>query len=322
MKVACVGDVHIASIPPRSRTDTYTVDILEKLSFISNYCEDNDINHAIYAGDLFNLKAPSKNPHWLIQDTYEAMHRPDLINHIVPGNHDMSYNDSSLEGQALATLGNMKGIEILNGWSDYNVPFYGIPYTEMDEEIITQFYFDAEAIEAKGSTSYVVASHLSIFPDNMNPPYDYMHASDYANNVIINKNDKVLLLVGHIHDSFKHFNPLEEYHNIIFANYGAISRGSLHDETVRRKPQFFIYDTETQEIEVIDIPHKPAEEVFKLEAAEIVKEQKKSMTSFLDSLSNTQFTATSSSQVLDTARSEGVGSEVIEQIEELLDFGS
>lgn len=127
MRALCIGDVHLSDRPPSIRTDTYTEDILAKLKAAVALAKKESCEAVVLAGDVFHLKAPSRNSHAHVQRTGEVLTSAGLPVLIVPGNHDLS-NDrlDSLKKQPLGTLAKMHGINLLIG-PHKEFPLFGLP---------------------------------------------------------------------------------------------------------------------------------------------------------------------------------------------------
>lgn len=98
-------DVHLSDHTPRSRTDNWTDTVLRKLTAVGEIARNAGAHAVIDGGDFFDLKAPGRNSHALIQRVM-AVHRdypcPVYAN---VGNHDCVYGDYSyLHQQPLGVL--------------------------------------------------------------------------------------------------------------------------------------------------------------------------------------------------------------------------
>lgn len=284
-RLALIGDVHLADSPPSIRTETYRDDILAKLRFITSDAAERGCDLVIGLGDMFHIKAPHRTSHRLVTLAAEALttQRADgasLPVFLVDGNHDVQNARSdldSLAGQPLGVLTQIKPISLLRGPQvTGDAMLFGIPWVEPltkdDHAVLEEPMIDLEeAVEhayRAGLNRLVIATHASIFPDHLTPPYEHIHASDYAALLPESAHEMdTTVCYGHIHDPHGTY----EAGGVRFVNNGAISRGSLHTETLKRKPVYTILETQTGETEVIEIPHKPAHEVFMLTKHELVK---------------------------------------------------
>lgn len=279
MRLALIGDTHLSDTPPSIRTPSYRDDILAKLRFITADAADRNCEVIIGLGDMFHVKNPSKTSHRLVTLTAEALTNermtPVLL---VDGNHDVqnARSDlSSLGAQPLGVLTQINPVGLLRGpVLTKDVLLFGIPWTEPltkdDHDGLLPHLADlAEAVERayrQGVGRAVIATHASIFPDSQTPPYEHIHASDFAALIAeVTPEMDVTVAYGHIHDP----HGVYEAGGIRFINNGAISRGSLHTETLNRKPVYTVFDTESGKAEAVPIPHKPAHEVFMLTKHEL-----------------------------------------------------
>jgi hypothetical protein len=124
------------------------------------------------------------------------------------------------------------------------------------------------------------------------------------------------LYYGHIHEDHGIF--MDE--GVTFANVGAISRGSLHEYNLERKVKVALWcDGQYEDVEGLDlgepgggrvtllgepgffeieVPHKPASEVFRLDAAKIAKEERLNLDSFLAQVGSASLDISSTASVI------------------------
>ena len=104
MKIAIVGDLHIAPIP-ESRIDDYFQSGLDKLSQL----EDNDV--VIFLGDIFTSSKIEE------KYVYDLIHHLRLLKpkfYTIIGNHDVAHEDeSNLNNSSLGILEAANAIEII-----------------------------------------------------------------------------------------------------------------------------------------------------------------------------------------------------------------
>lgn len=318
LKYLIIGDVHQAVAGPGSRKDTWPYEINEKLEFISLLAKKHKCDAILSLGDVFHIKNPARNPHWLVQSTHDALTAGDVPVVIVEGNHDQS-NDRAVQdtSQPLGTLGRMRGIELLTGPSEQFPEVFAIPYLQDWQELPTWFLQYNQYREKHPEIEHgVIITHAPIFPDNKTPPYEHIAASDVAKMT----DYKTLVAYGHIHDPEGIWTPVDN-HPVQIANYGAISRGSLHKETMKRQPKVYIFDTKTGKHRAYNVPVKPVEEVFDLDPVLLDKERTTKLTTFLDGIESKNSSVSSTEELLSTLSSDkAVPDEVQRVVAELLDF--
>lgn len=57
-KIGFVGDPHLSDVAPLSRIDNYTEAILNKLIYICDYANKNNLSSLVLLGDIFHRKNP------------------------------------------------------------------------------------------------------------------------------------------------------------------------------------------------------------------------------------------------------------------------
>lgn len=227
-RLLILGDVHLSDRAPSSRTETYCQDILDKVRWCCDYAGQERLDGILALGDVFHVKAASRTSHWLVQETAEAFHRFPGETWIVPGNHDLSQDRlDSLSSQPLGSLALAPRIHLLDGYLEA-WGIYGIPYLDSFDEF-------ADRLARRPAGTRAIATHASIFPPGDHPPYDHIPAEEIAERL----EPGMAVLYGHIHS------PHGAYRvgGVWFSNFGAISRGSLHEETLRRIPRVAIWDS-------------------------------------------------------------------------------
>jgi len=65
LKFITFNDVHVSAINPASRVGNYERDIFSKIEQIKKIGDAVGASFFVFAGDLFHLKAPMRNPHAL-----------------------------------------------------------------------------------------------------------------------------------------------------------------------------------------------------------------------------------------------------------------
>lgn len=316
-KFLVVGDVHLTdpTNAPSVRSSSYTDDILKKLDWLAGQAEERGCEGVVQLGDLFHIKAPSRSSHRLVQQTHEVLTSRGIPVIIVPGNHDMRHDRlDSLDAQPLGALGRMSGITVLTYDHD-EFPIFSVPFLQDWNDLPKwiESYKDARC-EGDDET-WILAMHAPIFPDHVSePPYDHMRASDVDALV---GDHKTLVAYGHIHDPHgihkgRADSPVQ------FANFGAISRGSLHAETLKRSPAAYVFDTIEATFDSLQIPHRPIEDVFPMSQVVADKAREVGMTDFLTGVGSGAVDATNADSVVEAAKSAGLDDDVVAAVVELI----
>lgn len=295
MKALIIGDIHLSDRPPSIRMDSYADEILEKLALAVQVAVDQGVDLIISAGDVFHIKSPSRTSHALVQRTAEALTRPGLPVRIVPGNHDMQHDRvDSLVKQPLGTLAKMTGIELLLG-PDTEFPIFGLPYLwdwKADLPTWMRMWHEYPLLHRHNR---LMVTHAPIFPPGESAIYEYISATDWAE-----QQEMGYCYYGHIHDLHGQYTVHTSSGGMVeFCNQGALSRGSLHEATLKRKPAVTLYDDSAVNVFTrIEIPHKPAEEVFKLAEKLVEDTSAQRLDDFLQSVSQTTLSGLTLEEVI------------------------
>lgn len=323
-KFLLVGDVHLADRPPSIRTETYTDDIMAKLQYAVNLAKEQGCLAIVLAGDVFHIKTPTRNSHALVIRTGEVLKEADIPVLIVPGNHDLS-NDrlDSLRKQPLGVLTRMEGIDLLLG-PHPDFPLFGLPYLANWQDDLPKWMSKyREWTSAAKASDFdfmpLMVTHAPIFPAGETPPYDFIAADDWAG--LMENGD---FYWGHIHDPNGAFRAHPEF-PVWGCNQGAISRGSLHEKTLKREPAVTIWDNESpptpegNRFTRFPLPYRPADAVFRLKEKEDVDERNTRVEEFLENVGRTSLDGLSLEEVHAQARERGLNARTLSLIEELLE---
>lgn len=315
-RMLIVGDIHAADNPPSSRKDTYREDILDKLKWIISYTNEQEVEYLLLLGDVFHIKRPDRNSHALVQDVATILGEFEGSKVLVQiGNHDLMRDRvDSLPSQPLGTLGLHPKIEILNGPSAFAEGVYSVPYFDPTPENFK--YWADKYMEDGGPKKYpFVSAHQALFPKKEEPIYDYISTEEWAK-VFGNK----WTAYGHIHSRMK-AGAFFKSEGSWFCNNGAISRGSLHEETIHRKLAVTMFDPskEDEPFVSIPIPFKPPSEVFNLEAVEVLKDRQNAADEFLESLGSSELQYLTVEGIMEEARSsKSLSKEALQELEDII----
>jgi DNA repair exonuclease SbcCD nuclease subunit len=321
MKILLLGDIHLMDKAPRNAADSYTQDILDILEHTAKLELELDCDAVIWAGDIFHHKQPSRTSHRLVLKAIEAVKRYRNL-WIVTGNHDISNDQLSSvhEQQPLGVLFEA-GAKELVGWHP-ELPVYGVPWQQrwgaegVIDEVFADYRAEFQQLEPAAAPmqqeSSLVVTHAALFPPAEKPnnwettdPLDVAAAMGGAGYVYY----------GHIHEDHGFY----EVEGVTFGNVGAISRGSLTEYNLERKIQVAIWSPEAG-FEAIEVPQRPAAEVFKVEQAAAVKEVKLDLETFLSSVGSTQLQISSSDSVIQHLRELDLDEDIRRRAIELLEL--
>jgi len=276
------NDIHISDNNPRSRIDDFKATMLNKLSQMSMACNKLNADGAIIAGDIFNIKSPTKNSHRQNRELVKVFNSFKCPIFMIEGNHDLTGGRlDSLEEQPLGVLFEDKTLiqlrhEIIEK-NGIKVSLVGIPYNDNIE--LTEL----DIPEKKDYVTQICAMHLYaslkggyLFEDRI---YGYDELAELSPDIFV---------LGHYHLDQGVYKESDKY----FINIGSLSRGTIADEDINHHPQIgFIKinvkdNIPTYSIRSIRLNIKPVEEVFNLEKKREIEKEKKEIEAFVDKLAS------------------------------------
>ena len=303
--------------PPSSCTDAYWPDVLRLLWQSVEIARLTDVSAAVWAGDILHHKAPTHTDHAVMIELIKVIagyKRPLLI---TAGNHDMRHDriDSIDVTQPLGVLYGAGALR-LEGWcgpdeDDPNV-VYGVPWLQ---DWTREHVFDA--LDDYRRDSYgcsLVVTHAPIYPPGSEPRHqdaEFTPADWWADAM----DHQGYLFYGHVHEP----HGVWRHGGVTFCNNGALSRGSLTEESLTRDVGCTLWDDETGEFQFVPLKAAPAEELFRLREHDQAVTAQAVLSDFLADVGTARFGVLSIEGVI--ARIEqtpGVSPDVAELAAELL----
>lgn len=254
-KIITFTDVHLADKGPLSRIDDYREAILDKLDQASKIARERKVDLALCAGDLFHLKSPTKNSHYLVSKTIEILKSFPCPVYGIYGNHDI-YQDNSktLPKQPFYVILKSEAMTYLadESFDKGNIRIFGMDYLCNPE--YPDFNRDKKTEKIQICVAHVNASSKfdDLFGERV---YKYQDLAKCTPDVF---------LFGHYHPD----QGIEIHNNKHFINVGSLSRGSLKKDELTRIPNLgFIEINDKYEIRTEKIPLNvtPSSEIFDLE---------------------------------------------------------
>ncbi len=305
-----MGDIHLSDRPPSSCTDTYQDDIFAILDAVADIAHERKVTAVFWAGDIFHHKTPSRTSHRTIIRLIETARRfAPITVYVVPGNHDM-LNDrlhSITATQPLGVVIASGAVQLLDGWRG-NGPAFGLPWLQrFTDDTVRDALADYRIRDIDG----LVITHAPLYPLGRELKYENYPVDRWADAM----GNKGSVYYGHVHSP----HGIHTTGGVTFCNPGAISRGSLDEHNLARGIQIASWSTETREFELIDVPHKPAAEVFRLAEAQQVKTSQRVFDEFMDSIGQARIDITSIEAVAAHIRSLHISDRLKQAALELLE---
>jgi len=293
-----INDVHLSDRAPASCTDTYLDDLFDLLDQAAGIAQSRD-GGIILAGDVFHHKAPSRTTHSTVMRLIDWARLALVPVYAVIGNHDIQHDrtQSIHETQPLGVVMASGAINLLDGWiEDGEEAVYGVPWQmTWDDAAVADALREYRELSPLPQTApRLVVTHAPLYPPGQELKYEFYPAAAFAKAM----GGQGTVHYGHVHEP----HGIYTVDGVTFSNPGALSRGSLHEHNLQRTPAIAIWDSNTGQIEHVELTAKPASEVFNLKAAAAIKSAGINLNRFLASVQATKIDVTSKTSVLQHVR--------------------
>lgn len=313
IKFITFTDIHISSVNPSSRKGNFEKDILDKLEQIKDIGKEIGASFFISGGDLFNLKAPMRNPHGLNTRLINLFKTFPAPIYTTEGNHDLRQDSyETFEDQPLNVIYSSDALiqarNIRKTVDGITFRIRSIPFEEKP---------DLSSIEHAGSDVdlsifilhlYATKNGGMLFKSKL---YSYEEIGDLMDDVFV---------LGHYHVDQGIEILTEKGKPQHFINVGAISRGTLSDEDVKRNPKIAVVTVTKDEgkisieTSVIRLKVKSPEEVFDLVVHEREKKEQEEAKKFIEKLKENMIDAPEDNRISDEIDSMNLDKKVFDKV--------
>ncbi len=280
MKLVCLNDVHLSHRGPQSRTDDWQEAIFGKLDQVSKVAKKVNARAVCIAGDIFHHKSRIAY-HTVFRLIMWALdlkrHRIDVLT--IPGNHDEVHDRlESVETQPIGLLfasGAFRDVSYqpirydgAPGDGSMDVQIVGVPYPDAMNFENFQKAADARIKECAAGRALLMA-HCFATPEGGTYFGQQIHAYAAFRDLPFD-----VFHFGHDHSD----HGVAVMEGKFFINIGAISRGSLAMDDLKREPKIALVEftgTEGVKVQQIKLKVTPINEVFDL-ALKAQKDREKS----------------------------------------------
>jgi predicted phosphodiesterase len=243
-KIAHLSDLHIDDRAPINRCDDdYIQTIVNKLTFVFEYCKKKKITVITVAGDFFD----SPNVSWytvnLIIDLLNSY--PKIHLYIVLGQHDLYFRNFDEQKSAIGNLMKHSNIHILSTKPIpvlENVDLYGMSFGEVKNFEIKRRKVIKSILLVHHPIGNQVDKHVKLLSASKASTkfvgFNIIHGGDY------------------------HYTTIKKVGNTFVINPGSLIRKTIDKRDLVHRPCFVVYDTVLNTIKKVYIPIKPVEEAF------------------------------------------------------------
>jgi len=317
IKFITFTDVHISDINPENRKGSYRDDILHKLKQIKAVGKKLNVDFFICAGDLFNLKAPMRNSHELTSLLIELFKSFPAPIYMTEGNHDLR-NDSyeQFDKQPLnvlyksGALTQLRNEEVWDRENKFSINLRSFPFVEEPN-------FE-DIPKSKNDEFSVCVLHLY----STKKGGDLYGKKLFSYDEIAELSDDIFVL-GHYHiDQGVEVirRSSKEQH---FINVGAISRGSLSEDSIKRIPKISLVtidENKKPKIQIVKLKVRPAEEAFYIERKKKQKEKIEKAVEFVEKLkTELEEKETDIDKIDDQIKDINIGQNIIDRVKHYMD---
>ena len=307
-----INDVHLSDRPPRFRKDTYKDDVLGKIADSLYIGLSTSVDFVLFTGDVFHHPQASKVSHELVNDLMHLFNGYSMLPiYIVPGNHDIAAGRlESLPKQPLGTLGLLPNVTVMEDGEMYAVGGLTLACVGWNYRI------DAGYIQgqvSKTGQTNVLALHAPIAPKS-NPFFKTIQPEEIADLADV-------VCYGHIHTP----HPARKVGGSWFSNPGSLARrvlGGNTDDEAERHPQIACIEFDPGRygpvVEYVDVPHKPMEEVYRLDLHEVAISDDEALTAFVQSLGEAELSSVTAENLIQEAQAMTDDVRVKEMLETIL----
>jgi DNA repair exonuclease SbcCD nuclease subunit len=315
-KYLLLSDLHLSDKAPSSCTDSYSDDLFDLLDQVRKLVFRHKVIAVIIAGDVFHNKAPSRTSHQVVRRFIAWCRGIRVPVFIVPGNHDIR-NDrqESVGAQPLGVVFESGAAERLEGWGGYDAEHqymvYGVPWQQDWATLspaLSQYRHPASATQPS-----LVVAHAPLYPPGKELSFEFYPSADWAKHM----GERGYVYYGHVHEPHGVWQN-EAYPEVTFANFGALSRGSLHEYNLTRDVGVTLWDDDDGSFEFVPLDAKPAEQVFRLHEKQQYTDMHGRLDEFLGDIKDTELGVVTAEGVIERIRAMGLTAAEVAVAEELL----
>lgn len=278
MKIAYIQDSHIKGTNSINYIGNYYEDCMNQLESFLKLAKKNKCDCLIHGGDVWENPVVSN---LMVDEFIDLIEKYKIPLYVVWGNHDqIGQNIETSKGSSLAHCFRRSKLinhlveldhKIFKSKEEFTISSFDYEY-EIEEQLKK---YKLNKFTYKGKERFTVyILHAFVTPKPFLPEVSHIVCEDIKGNAD-------LVLVAHYHEPWE-----KKVGDTTFLDIGCFGRLNINEAKI--KPSMCLIDTDKKSWEVIEIPHKPGNEIFDLKKHKDKKDFKKDMNKFFSSLKSSK----------------------------------
>lgn len=290
VRLVCMCDPHLSAHTPTAYKVDYWDVVQDTMKQVAKFAKNKDVDAIVWAGDIFNLKAASRNPLKFMGEVVEMFQSFGSIPHVgIAGNHDLLYGSlEGLKGQPLDLLiktgiYHLLDTKPLRIFSDQTRPEGGPTLTVKGQSYTHGTADGVKAFTKKDARYLMGVGHFWYGPISGEFFGEHIYGPDFLDNSEVD-----LYLIGHHHED-QGVHLINEKHYIV---HGSISKIGAHKHDLDRRPAASYIEITKEGVNVTIIRPKfpESKDIMDLEKRKQIAEEKEEMDEFINNLGSATMT--------------------------------
>jgi len=292
VRISIIGicDPHFSAHNPSAWKVDYLEETLKTLEQVFLYAQKEHVDAIVWAGDIFHLKSPTRNPLWFVTSLIKILRKAGCPHYTIAGNHDLKWGSlEGLEGQPLELLIESGAMSLLDTES---VLFSN---QETSLEIAGKSYEHGNAVEPVFSSQaqWKLAVGHYWFGKNTGtmfgePVFGPEYLEKWAANVF---------LIGHHHEDQGIVEKTGKY----YCSQGSMSRTGAHKQDLTRKPAavWMTFTKASFEGKVLRPKVRAMEQLIDIRQREQIKKEEEEIEKFIETLKDNEMMGLDPKKILE-----------------------
>lgn len=292
-RAIAINDAHFAANSPPAFKVDYLQLLENNVKQVLAKASQLKVDAVIWSGDIFHLKEAKNNPLWLIAKVIGLMTDHGLTHLAIAGNHDIKFGsiDTGLYGSPMDILIQSGMVSLLDREEHYFE--LGDGYTV---KIAGGSYEHSQAAHVRNKTKdgadlLINTGHFWLGTQTGEFFGEPLFGHDYFKDC-----ETDVLIVGHHHDD----KGVQLAFGKHFVAPGSICITGAHPHDLQRRPAASLIEAnrEGRDIHVLRPKMPKTEDILDLERHAAIKQEKKEIDEFIETLANTEITTPDPEDIL------------------------